>query len=193
MRDIIAIRLENTSTTLVPQLTLYNSNKSQLQNVYDGTAGASIGLKLSGDPGEDYYLEVSPFESSSGDYKLSINAQKAYDRYEPNDSALAATPITVGQAIEANIMDAKDVDWYRVSGVRTKSLTVALDNESTSLAPSIGVYDSNRSQIGSERYDSTAGASLKFTVPVESGQDYYLQVQGYEPVQNVSNYRLSVQ
>jgi hypothetical protein len=86
---------------------------------------------------------------------------KGLTHYEPKDDALSATPLSVGQGVTANIMDSKDVDWYRLSAIG-KSLTVSLDNQSATLRPSVSAFDSNRSQIGSQHYDSTPGANLKF-------------------------------
>jgi hypothetical protein len=190
LRDIVLVRLENTSTTLMPALTLYNSNKSQTQNTYDVTKGASLGFKFVAEPGDDYYLEVSAFSESTGSYNLSVLPQKAYDQYEPNDDAGSATPVRVGQSVTANIMDSKDVDWYRLNGIGGKSLTVSLNNQSTTLQPEITAYDSNRSRIDSH-YDVTPGANLKFTLPTDPGKDYYLKVEGFS--ETIGAYSLSTE
>ena len=170
LRDVVLVQLENTSTTLVPKLTLYNSSKSQIQNTYDTTSGASLNFKFVAELGDDYYLEVSPFSESTGGYKLSVLPQKAYDEYEPNDDAISATPLGVGHGVTANIMDSKDVDWYRLTGISGKSVTVSLDNRSATLRPSVSAFDSNRSQIDSQHYDSTPGANLKFVLPTDPGR-----------------------
>jgi hypothetical protein len=190
LRDIVLVRLENTSTTLMPKLTLYNSNKSQTQSTYDTTSGASLEFKFVAEPGDDYYLEVSPFSASAGSYKLSVLPQKAFDHYEPNDDALSAAPLSVGQSVTANIMDSKDVDWYRLSAIG-KSLTVSLDNQSATLRPSVSAFDSNRSQIGSQHYDSTPGANLKFVLSTDPGKSYYLKVEGFS--ESTGTYSLSMQ
>jgi hypothetical protein len=162
----------------MPKLTLYNSNKSQTQSGYDTTSGASLELKFVAEHRDDYYLEVSPFSASAGSYKLSALPQKAYDHHEPNDDPLSATPLSVGRSVTANIMDSKDVDWYRLSAIG-KSLTVSLDNQSTTLPPSVSAFDSNRSQIDSQRLDSTPGANLKFVLSTDPGKSYYLKVEGF--------------
>lgn len=146
----------------MPKLTLYNSNKSQTQSTYDTTSGASLETKFVAEPDDDYYLEVSRFSASAGSYKLSVLPQRAYDHYEPKDDALSATPLSVGQGVTANIMDSKDVDWYRLSAIG-KSLTVSLDNRSATLRPSVSAFDSNRSQRDSQHYDSTLGANFNLS------------------------------
>ena len=191
LRDVILVQLENTSTTLVPKLTLYNSSKSQIQNTYDTTSGASLNFRFVAEPGDDYYLEVSPFSESTGNYELSVLPQKAYDQYEPNDDSILATPLSVGQSVAANIMDSKDVDWYRLTGTGGKSLTVSLDNRSATLRPSVSAFDSNRSQIDSQHYDSTPGANLKFVLPTDPGRFYYLKIEGFS--ESTGAYSLSTQ
>lgn len=116
--------------------------------------------------------------------------QRAYDHYEPNDDALSATPLSVGQGVTANIMDSKDVDWYRLSAIG-KSLTVSLDNQSATLRPSVSAFDSNRSQIDSQHYDSTLGANLKFILSTDPGKSYYLKVEGFS--ESTGAYSLSTQ
>jgi hypothetical protein len=91
---------------------------------------------------------------------------------------LSATPLSVGQSVTANIMDSKDVDWYRLNAIG-KSLTVSLDNRSATLRPSVSAFDSNRSQVDSQHYDSTPGANLKFVLSTDPGTSYYLKVEGF--------------
>jgi hypothetical protein len=86
-------------------------------------------------------------------------------------------------------MDDKDVDWYRIRGIAGKSLTLSLDNQSATLRPSVSAFDSNRSQIDSQHYDSTPGASLKFVLPTEPGKSYHLKVEGFS--ESVGAYNLS--
>jgi len=108
-----------------------------------------------------------------------VAAQKAYDRYEPNDDAFTATRLKVGETIEASIMDGADVDSYRFSGVTGKSLTVDLENLSRSLQPSIRVLKSDRSRVRDWAAPNESGANLTFSLESEPGHDYFVEVGSY--------------
>jgi hypothetical protein len=190
LRDIINARVENTSTTLMPQITVYNSDKSQLQNQYNTTAGANLELNFTADPGQDYYVEVSGWASSTGGYTLKLTPQRAYDRYEPNDTALNATPVIIGQVLTANIMDSQDVDWYHLKGATQRNnISVRVENTSTTLMPQITVYNSDKSQLQNQ-YNTTAGANLELNFAAEPGQDYYVEVSGW--ASSAGGYKLSL-
>ena len=177
LRDLAIVRLQNKSSTLKPYFKLYNNDRSQLAESYDGTPGASVERTLTLEPGKTIYVAVQNY-GSTGKYALSITPQKAYDSYEPNDDSLSATPIAIGTAIEANIMDDKDTDWFRITGATEKGVHVTFDNLSSTLKPYVKVYSSTKSQT-SEKYDGTPGANLDFSIDVEPGKDFYLQVVPY--------------
>lgn len=67
----VTLKLENRSRTLRPSLAVYNNNKSTLDSSYDRTYGADLELSFKSTPGEDYYVEVRPYESS-GEYRLHV-------------------------------------------------------------------------------------------------------------------------
>jgi outer membrane protein OmpA-like peptidoglycan-associated protein len=186
LRDVFKVRLENTSATLRPDIKLYNSERSQLQERYDGTAGANVETTVSVNPGDTIYVEVLPY-NSSGTYDLSVTAIKAFDAHEPNDDQLKPTAMKFDSTVEGGIMDKEDHDWYRVTPATADKVTVTLENLSSTLRPDVKVYSSQRSQI-IERYDGTAGAWLDFEVKLEPGQDFYLHVLPYN---STGKYRLS--
>ena len=104
--------------------------------------------------------------SSTGKYTLSITPQKAYDSYEPNNDVLSAAPIAIGTPIAGNIIDDKDVRWFRITGATKKTIHVVFDNQSTTLKPEVKIFSATKSQIG-DKYDGTSGANLDFTIDVE--------------------------
>lgn len=177
VRDLAVIRLENLSTTLKPDTKVYDANKSQLFERYDGTPGASLEAQIALEPGKPIYVQVLPY-GSTGKYSLSVTPQNAFDKFEPNDSLLAATPVKLGQTVAANIMDDKDTDTVRVSGITQNKVTVNLENQSTTLKPDIKVFNASKSQL-TERYDGTPGANLSFEIEVTPGTDIYVQVLPY--------------
>jgi hypothetical protein len=189
VRDRVVVRLENRSDTLRPYVKLFGPDKAALQEAYSGTAGADTELAFTAEPGKRYYVEVNPY-GTSGKYTLTALPQAAYDRFEPNDDPIRDTPtgLTVGEGVDASILDDKDDDWYRLTTAPGQSLQVTLENRSTTLRPNVVVYNAQRSQI-KEGYDGTTGASLDFSVDVAPGEAYYLQVKPYG---TFGDYRLTV-
>jgi len=192
-RDIVAVRLENRSTTLRPSLILHNQDKSIAQNWSAANApGADHGFSFLAESGKTYFVGVGSYSNStSGTYALSLLPQKAYDQYEPNDDAFTATPLKAGQTIEANIMDGTDVDSYRVSGVKEKKLAISLENLSPALQPSIRVLKSDKSIAQNWNAANAPGADLPFSIDCEPGQDYFVEVGSYSN-QTAGPYKLTV-
>jgi hypothetical protein len=178
IRDIAIVRLENKSSTLRPQFRIYDANRSEVNKTDDSTAGSSIQSNFTIEPGKTFYVSVASDFSSSGNYALSITPQKAYDSYEPNNDVLSAAPVAIGTPITGNVIDDKDARWFRITGATKKTIHVVFDNQSTTLKPEVMVFSSTKSQIA-DKDDGTAGANLDFTVDVEPGKDFYLQVFPY--------------
>jgi outer membrane protein OmpA-like peptidoglycan-associated protein len=186
-RDLAIVRLQNKSTTLKPDFKLFNADRSQGPESYDGTPGASVERTISLEPGQAFYVGVMNY-GSTGKYTLSVTPQKAFDSHEPNDDVLTATSVAIGTTIDASIMDDKDQDWYRISGATQKTIHVTFDNQSTTLKPDVKMYSASKSGIG-EKYDGTPGANLDFSFDVEPGKDFYLQVLPYS---TTGKYRLTI-
>ncbi len=186
-RDLGIVREQNKSTTLKPDFKLFNADRAQGAESYDGTPGASVERMIALEPGQSFYVEVLNY-GSLGKYTLSVTPQKAFDSHEPNDDVLSATPIAIGTPIDASIMDDKDSDWYRISGATQKTVHVTFDNQSTTLKPDVKMFSASKSGIG-EKYDGTPGANLDFSFDVEPGKDFYLQVLPYG---STGKYKLTV-
>ena len=180
-RDIVVVHLENQSTTLRPSLIRHNEDKSIAMDWSAANApGANDDFSFSAEPEKSYFVGVGSYgNNSAGQYTLSVVPQKAYDQYEPNDDAFTATRLKLGESIEANIMDGKDVDSYRFSGLKEKSLTVQLENLSSGLRPSIRVLNGDKSIARDWTTANAPGADLKFSLQAEPGQDYFIEVSNY--------------
>ena len=192
-RDVMTVRVENPTPTLHPSVRLHNEDKSVAKDWSSpNAAGADHAFTFVAEPGKTYYVAVaSHWQQSTGKYVLSVVPQKAYDAYEPNDDAFTATAIKVGQSVEANIMDGPDLDWYRVSGVKGKTLSIVLENLSRTLNPAIRVHNADKSMAKDWTATNAAGADLTVTVPVETDKDYYVVVSSHWQ-QSAGKYKLSV-
>lgn len=73
----VRVRMDVDSQTLAPQLNIYDENRSQVANPYNGTHGASLDYTLTATPGKTYYIAVVPYGDTSvpGKYRLSIADQ----------------------------------------------------------------------------------------------------------------------
>lgn len=190
-RDLLRVSLRNLSTTLAPNFTLYNQNKSQIgYDHYDGTPGADLNFTFPLEAGSRNYLRVSGVSSTLGAYRLEFTYQNAADKYEPNDTAAQASALRTGQALSANIMDAQDQDWYRFQA-GASSAVLRMDNDSPTLAPQLVIYDENRAQLANP-YSGTHGASLDYTLTTTAGKTYYIAVIPYGDTTVPGNYRLRV-
>lgn len=189
VRDRVIAKLENRSETLRPSITLFGPDKAQLQNVYNGTPGADAELAFTAEPGKQYFLRVDPYDTT-GAYTLSVAAQNAHDVFEPNDDPArhAPTPLAAGKSIDAGILDAQDDDWYVLKAAPGSTLRLRLENRSTTLRPSVIVYNAQRSQLHNP-YDGTPGASLDFSFDTTPGMTYFFRVSPYD---THGAYRLTV-
>ncbi|MHB8745707.1 MAG: hypothetical protein ACYC7I_04150 [Gammaproteobacteria bacterium] len=75
----VRVRMDVDSQTLAPQLNIYDENRSQVANPYNGTHGASLDYTLTTTPGKTYYIAVVPYGDTSvpGNYRLTIADQAA--------------------------------------------------------------------------------------------------------------------
>jgi hypothetical protein len=178
LRDVVQVKLSNQSTTLTPALALYNQSKARIGNWYSATAGSDLSFSFSADPDQDYFVQVSSFANDVGKYTLAVLPQRAYDEYEPNDDVFHATLLKAGQEIVANVMDPKDIDWYRLTGLTQKQVTVHFENQSTTLVPVVTLHNQSKAQID-QKYSVTAGADLDLSFSADPGQDYYIQVAAF--------------
>lgn len=179
VRDRVIVKLENRSETLRPSITLFGPDKAQLQNVYNGTPGADAELSFTAEPGKQYFLRADPY-GTTGVYTLSVAAQNAHDAFEPNDDPAhhTPTPLTAGKSIDAGILDARDDDWYVLKAAPGSKLRLRLENRSTTLRPSVLVYNAQRSLLH-DPYDGTPGASLDFSFDSTPGMTYFFRVSPY--------------
>jgi hypothetical protein len=184
-RDIYRITM-NPAPSLRPDIHVFDAKRNHMFEDYRDTGGAVLEKDFSPAPDTVYYVQVAPY-NNSGSYTLSVKPLHAYDRFEPNDDILSAKPIALGKAIEANIMDPTDADFYQVKSGSAPSLTLVM-NPATSLRPDIHVYDAQRNHVF-EDYRDTGGAILERKFDVQPNTMYYVQVGPYN---NAGEYTLTV-
>jgi hypothetical protein len=176
-RDLVDIILNNESTTLAPTITFYNPDKSALPSASNTTPGGDVTYSFVASPKTQYYVEVSPY-NGYGDYRLTVRSRNAYDAYEPNDDILDAHKIAVGESIKAGIMDPKDLDFYTFESGSNEKLVVSVENRSTTLAPTITVYNPDKSAQPSAT-NTTPGGDIADPIVARPNSRYYVEVSSY--------------
>ena len=177
-RDIYQASVNNRSTTLHPQINVYDGNRHEICSQASNEALAQLDCRFSAQAGSSYFVEVSGYWGTSGAYTLLVNPLKLYDSFEPNDDFTQAKKISVGRTIEANIMDQNDTDYYLVEAGGTGDLTARFENGGTTLLPQIDVYDGNRHDI-CQQASNEALSQLDCRFSAQAGSPYYVEVRGY--------------
>jgi hypothetical protein len=188
-RDYIDVVLTNESTTLSPQITVYNPDKGEQGRNYNSTSGGDVSYSFVAQPNIRYYIGVSCYNSSSGSYQLTARPRNAYDAYEPNDDILSAASIVIGKTIEAGIMDPDDVDYFRFDTDKKTKLSIVLENRSTTLSPQITVYNPDKGEQG-RNYNSTSGGDVSYSFVAQPDSRYYVKVSRYN--NSFGNYALTI-
>jgi tetratricopeptide (TPR) repeat protein len=178
-RDRVEIHVENQSTTLAPYIGLYNSDRAYINYVQNTTPAGNVTFPLVALPGTKYFFVVQGFQGTSGAYKVTVRALKAYDSYEPNDDIFHASPINTGRSIEAAIMDSGDVDYFQFKTSKGGNVAITLENRSTTLAPYIALYNSDRSYVNYVQNTTPAG-NVTFPFVALPDTKYFFVVTGFQ-------------
>ncbi len=179
-RDWIKIEVENRSTTLRPNIRLFNADKTSLGNRANKTAGGNTSYSFVTPPETRYTFQISDYYAeTTGAYLVRVLPSKSYDAHEPNQTILTAKEISTGDTVKAAIMDARDVDYYRLVADKTaKQIEIKIANQSTTLRPRITLFDGNKTNIGSQS-NKTAGGDASYIQKVAPGMKYYIYVADY--------------
>jgi hypothetical protein len=175
-RDILSIHIES-SPNLAPGLRVYDSDMRVTKVVKDThQPGTSLTQLMAPAPNTTLYLNVFGMGGTGGPYTVTIQPTKSYDSYEPNDDIYSARTITVGQTIQANIMDGQDTDYYTFVSPRTGTVSIDIRSRSTTLIPALTTFTPDMRNNGFGPDIRTPGASLHHTIQAEEGRSYYVQV-----------------
>jgi tetratricopeptide (TPR) repeat protein len=176
-RDIIQVRVENESDTLSPEISVFDSNKSRFSG-NEAQQRANLDHSFSVQPETVYFIQVFGHWQSTGRYTITVKPLKKYDAYEPNDSIRQAAVVEIGKQIDANIMDDRDVDFYRFkTGAKGGTVKVHIENQSDTLSPEISVFDSNKSRFSGNEAQQRANLDHSFSVQPETV--YFVEVSGH--------------
>jgi len=176
-RDLIKVEVTNKTQSLSLLLSICDGGQSAIvPDLKPSAPGASFSVTFSALPNSDVYFKVEGAGGTTGAYTLAVRALKAFDAYEPNDQLFTATKIDLDQPIEANIMDAQDADFYTFVSPRDGTVTIEIQNRSTTLSPALTTYTPETGPGGQGPEAANPGEGLKRTLEVRENQLYYLQI-----------------
>jgi hypothetical protein len=176
-RDLLSVELANHSIEFAPRLHIYSENL-RLLSWGEKTAHSGDSIRVVGGPAPNsaLYISIAASDGQSGQYVLSVKPQKAFDRYEPNDDIMSSRRITMGEEINANIMDAEDTDFYSFQSPRKGTVTIEIHNLSESLIPGVTTYNTDHRNMGFGPEIRKPGQGLHHTIDVDKDRVYYIQV-----------------
>jgi hypothetical protein len=191
-RDTFTIEIANNSKTLAPVLKIFDGDGRLLETGKTvREVGADLKQTVAPPPNTLLFLQISGYGSSAGAYTLTVKPEKAFDAYEPNDDIYHAHRITVGERIEAGIMDASDTDYFSFMSPRTGTLSVVIKNRSATLVPGLSTFLPDMRSSGFGPDVKTPGADLRHTMEVQENEIYFIQVWSVKDT--VGAYTLTVE
>src|ERR1044071_5921640 len=176
------------------ELHLFDSDMGRLEMGTGSQAsppGKAVALDLSPPPNTTFFFQVSGAHNTSGEYTVTVRPLKAFDAFEPNDDIFSASKIALGQAVNANIMDVDDTDFYSFESPRTGTVTIDIRPRSTTLLPALTTFSSDRRNTGFGPDVELPGSSLHHTIEVQEHLTYFLQV--WSQHKSAGEYSLIVQ
>jgi hypothetical protein len=131
---------------------------------------------------------VSPEELSAGGATTSAQPGTSTRETEPNDDILNANPIPLNATISAAIDGASDTDYFTftTSDPRRDYIDIVLNNESTTLAPTITVYNPDKSAQRPQT-NSTRGGDVSYAFVARPNSHVKIS-----PYYDYGKYRLTV-
>lgn len=176
-RDLITIELENHSIDFAPHLHVYDGNLRALNwGEKTGRKGDSVAVSGGPLPNSVLYVAVTAAEGNGGLYLLTVKAQKAYDKYEPNDDLRSAKKIPLAENVAANIMDGGDSDFFSFQSPRRGAVTIEIQNRSDTLIPALTMYNGERRNLGFAQEQRKPGANVRYVLDADKDGVYYIQI-----------------
>jgi hypothetical protein len=171
-REHLRVRLENRSPSMAFHLGVKDADKAPIGET-TSAAAANLVYEFSATPGSTNYLQVSPHYTGGGGYTLTVEPTHSFDAFEPNDTILTAKDIPTGSAVEANIMDDRDTDFYRFHARGAKT-AVVVENRSPTLGISLVVTDADKAPVGEQ--SGAIAANVRYEFDSKPGSIYHIQI-----------------
>jgi len=138
---------------------------------------------------EKKVVEAAPFPEPTPEPEPPSDPGE-FTETEPNNIPAEANAFNFGDTVVAEIPDNKDTDYFKyTNNSKLRDVTeIHFENLSTTLAPSMTVYNQDKSKMF-DSYDYTQGADKTFTIVAEPGAVYYFRVHFHK---DAGKYKFSV-
>jgi hypothetical protein len=146
---------------------LYNSNGSTAGSqtrLYSSTTYTSQTVTK----GQVYYIKVTPYNTSSGTYKIAFNKTSSFAPV----AGVTATTLTTAGVWNDGSVTANGEQWFKFTATAVTQYIHVMFNTLTNLY--VQMYDSEGSTVGSQT--NLTGSTKYISRDVTSGQVYYIKV-----------------
>lgn len=195
-RDWYSIEVRNLSAELSPRLAVYGSDKALVASTSpfstEVTPGQDQTVRIVMPGGSAAYAQVLSV-GGDGAYRVVARPEGAFDEFEPNDGILQAAAVSGSSAVEANIMDESDADYYSVERHAPGEQRVTVENLSAQLRPRLLVYGPDKALVASTSFLSsevTPGQDVSATVAIPLDGPYFVEVRA---ISGRGSYRLKIE
>ncbi len=180
--DWVKFDITNVSNSLTAQLSVFNSQGTEVFSSNAATNGADLSHSMATTGGTFYAKINSYFANDTGSYSLSIHNLDTNDTYEPNESRdsarnLGTLPVS---SVNGRILSGSEQDWYEFT-TENKGIwdwvEFDITRVSSGLSAELAVYDSTKSEIfKTNSANEGASFSHRMTSP---GGTYYVKINSY--------------
>ena len=164
-------------------LALYDDNQTQLNYSHSSSDNEHVSYTVTA--GKSYYIRVYGYNNAQNKYNLVIDGPEFVpDRFEPNDSFIAATNLGAGDRTETGltIHNPNGVDFYRWTAPDDGALAVDATFTHALGDIDLELFDSNQTLL---RSSASSYDNEHVIYTVAAGQSYYIRVYGYRTAMNL--------
>ncbi|MFC4599726.1 S8 family serine peptidase [Cohnella hongkongensis] len=169
------------TTRIDPELRIHPAGGKMILVDERGDGGIEYGVVNNAKAGK-YYFRISNAVSSNpeaviGTYVAAMEyITEKEDLYEPNDTALSATPISFGKGYNGLIQTIGDQDWYRFTLTKKTTVKLGVSNIPSPMGMSVELRDKKLQTLqkwnnGNEQKSISGEVAL-------SPNTYYIRVTG---------------
>ena len=171
---------------------IYDSAGNIQENTYDDDGGSGYNSLLSWTPAStgNYFVEVTGYGSSTGDYGLTVNSIGESDDF--GNSIGSHSSAHTGTA-QGNIETGNDRDWFSVTLNAGSEYLIGLNATNSPLLDTVisGIYDANGVlQNDSFNDDGGSGLNSLLTFTANNTGTYFIEASSYG--ESTGSYDLSI-
>lgn len=158
-----------------PKMDVLDGSRKRLVPAYASSEGEEVKGWVFAAGGSDLYFSVGQIHSTTGQYRLALQADAVQEPGEPNQEASAATALPEAGTVQGILAQpangAEEQDWYVLTSAKSGKLTIDLDMPAD-ISVAAELLDGNKRRV-EYMAASTRGERVSKTVSVGKGT-YYL-------------------